>query len=271
MVGVFCIYPQYNLNNQQPVSGTDISTKTVVSGTSPSVRLVGGETPYDGRVEAFLAGSGWSPVLRSSWGATDASIVCNELGYHGFRWWSWQDNALVDDTRLRLVNVRCIGNETSIVRCAYKTTLSYQTAATVACNYESYVGCYNNDRNDPIFSNHIKYSRWMTIQKCLEYCYSHNMTYAGIVNGNRCYCGDRDSDYGRFGRVSDEMCTARCRGDYNQICGGIDEASIYLASMGSCGGHVNGSGTIFSPGFPGTLPRTIGNCTWIVTSPLEQG
>ena len=45
-----------------------------------SIRLRGGRTPFEGRVEVLL-GSHWGTIEDSHWDFEDAMVVCSQLGF----------------------------------------------------------------------------------------------------------------------------------------------------------------------------------------------
>ena len=115
----------------------DILNDTAAEG---SVRLVGGHTPLEGRVEVFLFGQ-WGTVCDSSWDLADATVVCRALGYlravgapgfaafgagSGPSWFS---------------NMRCEGDEQDLTECSRSSdytgsACSHSRDAGVVCSRE---------------------------------------------------------------------------------------------------------------------------------------
>ena len=111
-----------------------------------TIRLVGGATPLEGRVEIFLLGQ-WGTVCDYDWDLADATVVCIQLGFlraveaprsatfgtgSGPSWYSY---------------VRCAGTEQNLTECRKYISpsgnaCSHSQDAGVMCTGESVV--YNN-------------------------------------------------------------------------------------------------------------------------------
>ena len=61
------------------IMSSDISTERS-SCNDGDVRLVGGNTENEGRVEVCI-NNAWGTVCHNSWGYQDANVVCGQLGY----------------------------------------------------------------------------------------------------------------------------------------------------------------------------------------------
>ena len=53
---------------------------------------------------------------------------------------------------------------------------------------------------------------------------AQNFKYAGLQNGNQCFC---DDTYGGYGKVDESKCTKLCTGDPSLLCGGAWANMIY--------------------------------------------
>uniref|UniRef100_UPI000D301F8F neurotrypsin-like n=1 Tax=Maylandia zebra TaxID=106582 RepID=UPI000D301F8F len=86
------------------------------AGVSLPIRLVGGRSKSEGRVEVLHAGE-WGSICDDQWDDSDAEVVCRQLGLSGVaRAWG-QAHFGKGSGRLWLDEVRCTGNELTLEQC----------------------------------------------------------------------------------------------------------------------------------------------------------
>nr|XP_054773383.1 deleted in malignant brain tumors 1 protein-like [Lytechinus pictus] len=111
--------PSNGPNNHNCVHGEDAGvecTSTTTSSPTESIRLVGGSSDSEGRVEVYYNGE-WGTVCDDLWDDTDATVVCQILGLGGSG--TAQSNAAfgVGSGNIILDNVQCDGTETDLFAC----------------------------------------------------------------------------------------------------------------------------------------------------------
>ena len=84
-----------------------------------SIRLAGGLSLNEGRVEVFFRGH-WGTVCGTAWDLLDATVVCHQLGYHK------AELAVVAQFGTGsgpnwMNNVRCTGYEANLTQCQYSS------------------------------------------------------------------------------------------------------------------------------------------------------
>ena len=102
------------------------------------MRLVGGGSPNEGRVEVYYRGI-WGTVCNDGWDEQDANVVCRQLG---FRSSEITDFGLAAKNEIMLDNIMCSNNNTVLAGCGH-----YGVGIRVGCDYHSYytvaaVKCY---------------------------------------------------------------------------------------------------------------------------------
>ena len=113
---------------------------TVTDVTEPStgsLRLVGGSSALEGRVEVYNSGQ-WGTVCDDRWDDTDATVACKQLGYdsgtaHGLAHFGQGSGPIWMD------NVACTGSETRLIDCPYNANTSgcrHYEDAGVTCTQE---------------------------------------------------------------------------------------------------------------------------------------
>ena len=108
--------------------------------TKGVVRLVGGSTNYEGRVEVYHNGE-WGTVCDDGWDLNDAQVVCGQLGFDSATdVISTQNSAHYGQGsgQILLSNVNCVGNESTIVNCSHNgwgiNSCSHDEDAGVRCS-----------------------------------------------------------------------------------------------------------------------------------------
>ncbi|XP_075399999.1 neurotrypsin isoform X2 [Tenrec ecaudatus] len=82
----------------------------------PALRLAGGSSVYEGRVEVYHGGQ-WGTVCDDQWDDADAEVVCRQLGLSGIAK-AWNQAYFGEGSGPVLLDeVRCTGNELSIEQC----------------------------------------------------------------------------------------------------------------------------------------------------------
>nr|XP_054773957.1 uncharacterized protein LOC129282046 [Lytechinus pictus] len=95
--------------------------QTRASSNQYQVRLQGGSSEYEGRVEIRYQNQ-WYMVCDDGWGIEEANVVCNQLGYDGAQ--SAVQLAAIDfgsnSNSFAMDDVVCSGTETELIKCSYR-------------------------------------------------------------------------------------------------------------------------------------------------------
>ena len=85
-----------------------------------TIRLVGGSSEYQGRLEVFIDGQ-WGTVCDDRWALTDANVACRQLGFGPAI--SVEDSSRFgrrsSGMPILMDNVDCTGDETILTSCPY--------------------------------------------------------------------------------------------------------------------------------------------------------
>ena len=103
-----------------------------------AVRLVGGSSHYEGRVEVYYNGD-WGTVCDDGWDDTDAGVVCRQLGL-GSTGISYGSTYFGQGTGpIWLDNIACMGNESTLARCGH---LGFNITRNCSHNEDVGVKCH---------------------------------------------------------------------------------------------------------------------------------
>ncbi|XP_068177668.1 neurotrypsin isoform X3 [Antennarius striatus] len=107
---------------------------------SVPVRLVGGESQREGRVELYLSGQ-WGTVCDDGWSDRDAEVVCRQLGYSGVSKARVMAYFGEGTGPIHVDNVKCSGEERSIADCIKQApgihNCRHSEDAGVICDYDA--------------------------------------------------------------------------------------------------------------------------------------
>ena len=102
-----------------------------------SVRLRGGGTSHEGRVEVFLNGE-WGTVCDDDWGINDAKVICRQLGFPKARYAKTSAFFGEGQGEILLDDVGCVGFESHLRDCTAMFThnCGHGEDASVICSDE---------------------------------------------------------------------------------------------------------------------------------------
>uniref|UniRef100_A0A3P8W122 Neurotrypsin n=1 Tax=Cynoglossus semilaevis TaxID=244447 RepID=A0A3P8W122_CYNSE len=128
-----CHHGDWEQHNCDHMEDAGVSCSPYTDGV---VRLVGGDNPWEGRVEVFHNGD-WGTVCDDHWGQQHAEVVCRQLGYRGHAE-VVSDGTFGDSVGLILLDdVQCEGSETSLLDCEHgiwgRTDCSHSEDVGVRC------------------------------------------------------------------------------------------------------------------------------------------
>ncbi|XP_056151205.1 lysyl oxidase homolog 3B isoform X2 [Lampris incognitus] len=125
-----CPYKNITAEDCKHMEDAGVRCNIPYMGVETSIRIAGGRTTYEGRVEVQV-GSRWGTVCSTGWTTKEAMVVCRQLGLgysmHAItETWYWDSSNV---TEMILSGVKCSGNEMMLSQCQHHKTVTCQRAA----------------------------------------------------------------------------------------------------------------------------------------------
>ncbi|XP_030060746.1 neurotrypsin-like [Microcaecilia unicolor] len=134
-----CIKSNWGDHNCDHIEDAGVSCNPFTEGT---VRLSGGRSPSEGRVEVYYSGD-WGTVCDDGWTDLSAQVVCRQLGFSGPASVASKGEFDAGKGFILLDEVACTGTEASFLDCPHSNWGQHD------CSHSEDVGIHcSNDSND---------------------------------------------------------------------------------------------------------------------------
>ncbi|KAI1439859.1 hypothetical protein F5Y02DRAFT_404538 [Annulohypoxylon stygium] len=139
--------------------------------------------------------------------------------------WNYQSYCIVTMTK--------INSTTTTTSSSSTKSASTSSAVTPGPSPTSWtdMGCYVEDPKLPILEENLSPKGGdakLSISKCENACYLKAYTFAGVQEGNQCWCG---SYVGGEWASNQTLCNTPCTGDSKAFCGGKGLVSVFKAEQ----------------------------------------
>jgi hypothetical protein len=141
-------------------------------------------------------------------------------------WWDWQSYCVVTQKKLDSLSTT---TPTPSATISSTTTASSLGPSPTAWDP---IRCYaqNPDRNILEQNMNPNGDGSLTIPKCKLTCYRRAYTFAGVLQGNQCWCSNYVA--GEWAKKQTD-CNAPCAGDKSTVCGGTGVFNVFEALANS--------------------------------------
>ncbi|XP_064200259.1 lysyl oxidase homolog 3A-like isoform X6 [Anguilla rostrata] len=126
-----CPFKNITSENCHHLEDASVKCNVPYIGFEKTVRIVGGRTDYEGRLEVKV-GSGWGTICSEGWTTREAMVACRQLGLgyslHAItETWYWDSSNVTD---VVMSGVKCAGDEMRISDCQHHKSVSCKKAGT---------------------------------------------------------------------------------------------------------------------------------------------